>query len=123
MTANAEAGPSTFPSEPIEEEFSDGEEQHATVTVIEDDFTLETPSTANNLSLFPSETSVTPATSSTPAPAKPKAPPAPQRPRNKSGKKTLLKGTKKLLRQREMNKKRFGADSLRSAPGKDKKRK
>ncbi|CED83059.1 Uncharacterized conserved protein [Phaffia rhodozyma] len=125
-SSNAEAGPSTFPSEPLEEEFSDGEEQHAVVTVIEDDFALETPQATNELSLFPSDTPFIAPTNgpASTASEKPKGPPAPQRPKNKSGKKTLLKGTKKLLRQREMNKKRFGADSLRSASSsKDKKRK
>lgn len=120
---NAVAGPSSFNTAgPIEEEFSDEEgDQHATVTIIEEDFTLDPHGSAPP----PPPQAAGTLTGRSSKPLAPQGEAKPQRSKvrtenplaptpklkNKSGKKTMLRGSKALAdKRREARKRGGGAD-------------
>lgn len=120
LVTGMHAGPSTFRSSlPEEAEFSDGEDQVATVTIVEDfdiDTTQPLPFGARSVSPDPSVASrayapvVPPKTLKMQSGAKPK---------NKSGKKTMLRGTEKAMRTKKDALKREGGRRGGHSPAND----
>lgn len=123
-TGSGSAGPSTFPAPSLphlqEEEYSDGEDQHASVTIVED-FDMDTSTAlpfladkeARDVEAGPSsdeEDGKRGGGGGTRAfGPKPKMQSGAKR-KNKSGSKTLLRGTKKMLEAKSRAKAKGGGD-------------
>jgi hypothetical protein len=128
---NAMAGPSSYTmAAPVEEEFSDEEgDQHATVTIVEEDFTLDPHGPPPPAPVAPtlggrSSKPLLPQGEAKPQRSKVRTdnPLAPTpKLKNKSGKKTMLRGSKALAEKKREARKHGGFERDSGPPSRGKK--